>query len=110
VRFVLFPIDVNAINRIINIVFVRLHPHINAKYILQLHNKCIIIINDHANIRPIRTGIKCIDRPITEHAGWSTLTIRCNNVREMWPCGLGERLWTADDASVDSSPPLLTQC
>jgi len=37
----------------------------------------IIIANDRANVRPIRTGIKYVDWPITEHAGWSMLTT-CN--------------------------------
>ena len=50
-----------------------------AKYILQLHN--VIIANDRANVRPILTGIKCVDWPITKHAAWSMLTIRRNNVR-----------------------------
>ena len=73
-----FPTDVTATS-IQDTVFVNLHAHINAKYILQLHS--VITANDRANIMPIQTGIKCIDWPITEHAGWSTLSIRHNNVR-----------------------------
>jgi len=55
-----------------------LHTYINAKYILQLHN--IIFAHDHVNLRPMLTGIKRVDWPVTEHAGWSTLMVRCNNV------------------------------
>ena len=72
---VFFPTDVTAIQ---DTVFVHLHAYINAKYILQLRN--IIIANNHANVRPTWTGVKHIDWPITEHAGWPTLTIRCSNV------------------------------
>ena len=49
------------------------HAYMNAKY--------IIITNDCANVRPVWTGIKRIDWSITEHVGWSTLTVRYNNVR-----------------------------
>jgi len=69
----LFPTDVTGIQ---DTVFVHLHAYINAEYVLQLRS--VIIANDHANIRPIRTGIKRVDWPITEHARWSTLTIRHN--------------------------------
>jgi len=56
---VFFPIDVTVIQ---DTVFVHLHAYINAKYIFQLHN--VTTANDHANIRPIRTGIKRIDRVV----------------------------------------------
>ena len=46
---------------------------------MQLHHN-IIIANDKEKERPIRTGVKYIDWPITEHTGWSTLIITCNNV------------------------------
>jgi len=74
--FVLFLIYVTAIQ---DTVFVHLHAYINAKYILQLHN--VIIANNRANVRPIWTVVKRIDWPITEHAGWPTLTIGCSNVQ-----------------------------
>ena len=74
---VFFLIDVTAIQ---DTVFVHFHAYINAKYILQLHS--VITANDRANIRPIQTGIKRVDWPITEHTGHRyMLTIRRNNVR-----------------------------
>ena len=61
--------------------FVHLHAYINAKHSLQVHN--ITIANDRVNVRPIQTRIKGVDWPITEHAGWSTLTIRHNKVQRV---------------------------
>ena len=70
--------------------------------------------NDHANVRPIRTGVKRVDWSITGHTGWYTLTTchKCDgvggkSVMGCWSCFSGHTTSTLHMLLLALFTPLL---